>query len=88
MNYPKLKLNQVEQEKRYALLQEERLKRERRKFLAVKYSDNHGRKWRLIALCEKCFHSIEPPVRAIEIGETGVYFCDWCSAINDTFPKR
>lgn len=64
----------------YSRLRVLRHSKPRRKCFGVKYSENHGETWRLVAICDECFHSIEPPNRASKIGDAGVNFCD-CAVV-------
>lgn len=56
-----------------------------RKLLAFKHSQDHGNRWRTVAICEVCKDSVEPPDLLKPMGEAAVRSCDWCACgnIND-----
>ncbi|HRH46844.1 MAG TPA: hypothetical protein PKY82_34680 [Pyrinomonadaceae bacterium] len=54
----------------------------------VQVSEDHGKTWRVRALCDECFKKIEPPKLAKKEIEAGSYSCDWCGARNVMYVKK
>lgn len=56
---------------------------DRRPIFGVRISEDHGKTWKLKALCEKCKNEIEPPTRVKNEGIAGVMACEWCGCFNN-----
>lgn len=62
----------------------ERLKgRVHRPLFGVRISNDHGKSWKLHALCDECVSALEPPTRVKNEGSAGALNCDWCGALNE-----
>lgn len=45
-------------------------------------SDDYGKSWQSFALCEDCYHALEPPTMAKKGNVAGVKNCDFCGCRN------
>ena len=67
---------------------EEQLKnRIYRPVFGARISYDHGKTWKLRALCSECMHSFEPLVRCKNLGISGTQTCDFCAAVNEMYRK-
>lgn len=58
------------------------------KLYGCRVSSDHGKVWRLFALCHSCMRSAEPPLRVKSEGQAGAMSCDWCGAYNEVFKEE
>lgn len=53
-----------------------------RQIFGIRLSADHGKTWKVRALCDECYRKVEPPMRAINEGRAGARNCDYCGAYN------
>lgn len=53
-----------------------------RRIRGVRISDDHGKTWKIRALCDDCFKNLDFHIRGITEGEAGAQRCDFCGARN------
>lgn len=58
-----------------------------RPIVGARVSEDHGKTWKLYALCDECVKQLKRPTRVKNEGVAGTQSCDWCGALNDLFRK-